>query len=254
MFAFIPLGVGDTFSQLHYSSCLLLQAEGSTLLVDCPHPIRKILHETSQKRGIVVDIEDIDAILLSHLHADHCSGIESFAFFSHFLLKKRVQIISHPVVYEDLWDKSLAGGMEQLQVFSGETKQPPPTWEMQTKTFDDFFDIHALSEEHSVTYGPFTIECRKTIHHIPTTAFRIRAAGKCLGYSADTAYDETLIEWLSEADTIIHETNYGTHTPYEKLRALPSPLRDKFKLIHYPDHFDTKGEMEALVEGTCYTV
>ena len=56
----------------------------------------------------------------------------------------------------------------------------------------------------------------------------VRAAGRCLGYSADTAFDPALLSWLSEADLIVHETNLGPiHTPYEKLASLPSDLRGK---------------------------
>ena len=32
--------------------------------------------------------------------------------------------------------------------------------------------------------GPFSIACRKTIHHVPTTALRISANGLTIGYSA----------------------------------------------------------------------
>jgi len=47
-------------------------------------------------------------------------------------------------------------------------------------------------------------------------------AGKSIGFSADTAYDPELIEWLDQADVIVHEANYEklcgpAHTPYEKL-------------------------------------
>ncbi|HLM42348.1 MAG TPA: ribonuclease Z, partial [Myxococcaceae bacterium] len=109
--------------------------------------------------------------------------------------------------------------------------------------------------ESAVHFGPFSIECRRTYHHLPTTALRIRAAGRSLGYSADTAFDEDLIQWLAEADLVVHETNYGVHTPYEKLAALPAELRAKMRLIHYPDDFDLgASNIEPLVQGRRYTV
>ncbi|HSP80145.1 MAG TPA: ribonuclease Z, partial [Myxococcaceae bacterium] len=91
--------------------------------------------------------------------------------------------------------------------------------------------------------------------HLPTTALRIRAGGRCLGYSADTAYDEALISWLAQADLVVHETNYGVHTPYEKLAALPSELRAKMRLIHYPDDFAFHtSSIEPLGQGRRYSV
>ena len=39
----IPLGVGDAFSARHYTTCLALGVDDSWLLIDCPHPVRKML-------------------------------------------------------------------------------------------------------------------------------------------------------------------------------------------------------------------
>ena len=107
--------------------------------------------------------------------------------------------------------------------------------------------------------GPFSIECRRTIHGVPTFAFRITARGRTLGFSADTAYDPSLIEWLSGADLIVHEVttlvHTGVHTPYEKLAALPESIRFKMRVAHYPDDFDVDSSViEALSEGRLYEV
>ena len=67
--------------------------------------------------------------------------------------------------------------------------------------------------------------------------------------------DEGLIDWLSEADLVVHETNHGVHTPYEKLAALPAELRARMRLIHYPDDFDTSASViEPLAQGRRYNV
>ena len=107
--------------------------------------------------------------------------------------------------------------------------------------------------------GPFSVECRRTIHSVPTFAFRITAGGRVLGYSADTAYDPTLIDWLARADLIVHEattmTHTRVHTPYEKLAALPASLRSKMRLTHYPDDFDVDSSaIEPLRQGRIYQV
>jgi hypothetical protein len=70
----LALGVGDAFSAVHYSTCLALRAEGRWLLVDCPHPIRKMMREASLRGGIELDIDGVEAVALTHLHADHASG------------------------------------------------------------------------------------------------------------------------------------------------------------------------------------
>jgi ribonuclease BN (tRNA processing enzyme) len=118
---------------------------------------------------------------------------------------------------------------------------------------EDYFDIVHVTEDAPASLGPFRIECRPTRHHVPTTAFRIHAGGSSLGYSADTAFDPALIAWLAEADLIVHETNYGVHTPYERLAELPAELRARMRLIHYPDDFDRGASViEALEPGRRY--
>lgn len=245
--SFITLGVGDAFSALRYSSCLAVEAEGQVLLIDCPHPIRKMMREASASSGIPLDADRVAGVALTHLHADHSSGLEGLGYFSFFLLKRKLALLCHPDVAHRLWDGHLAAGMECLIETHGESPRP--------KRFEDYFDHTPLSTEAPVRFGPFSIECRRTYHHLPTTALRIRAGGRCLGYSADTAFDEGLISWLSEAELVVHETNYGVHTPYAKLAALPAEVRARMRLIHYPDDFDTAASViEPLAQGRRYTV
>ena len=47
----IPLGVGDAFSALNYTTCLALGVDDDWLLIDCPHPIRKMLREAIDRGG-----------------------------------------------------------------------------------------------------------------------------------------------------------------------------------------------------------
>jgi hypothetical protein len=41
----IPLGVGDAFTARYCTSCLVLGVDETWLMIDCPHPMRKMLHE-----------------------------------------------------------------------------------------------------------------------------------------------------------------------------------------------------------------
>ena len=240
--SFVPLGVGDAFSALHYSSCLAVEHEGRWLLIDCPHPIRKMMREGL---GPGVDLDAVEAVALTHLHADHASGLEGYGYFCRFALGRRAVIAANPAVTERLWDGHLAAGMERL-VVPGEPAR---------RSLADYFELVPLAVGEATRIGPFEVECRHTRHHIPTTAFRIRAGGRTLGYSADTSFDEDLIAWLGEADRFVHETNLGIHTPYEALAALPEATRARMWLHHYPDDFDLEGSaIEPLREGRRYEV
>jgi ribonuclease BN (tRNA processing enzyme) len=241
-------GVGDAFAARYYSSCLAVEADGCWLLIDCAHPIRKVLREASISAGIPLDLDRITGVVLSHLHADHCSGLETLGFYNRFELDRRAPLLAHPLVSARLWDAHLAAGMETALQKLG---QPPAV-----RRFEDFFELLPLSESQAVTFGPFSILCRQTVHTVPTTAFLVRAGGRCLGYSADTAFDPSLIDWLADADMIVHETSPGLlHTPYADLAALPDELRTRMRLIHYPDNFDVdQSVIEPLHQGGLYLV
>ncbi|WP_165226089.1 MBL fold metallo-hydrolase [Aquisphaera insulae] len=232
----IPLGVGEAFSAFHYTSCYLLGSGDDWLLIDCPHPVRKMLREGTAAAGCPIDLDRIQAAAISHLHADHCCGLEDFGFFTKLAVGRRARLLMHPDVSIRLWDDVLAAGMDAPGTTGAASPSAPP------RELGDFFELIDLDEARPVPSGPFSVECRRTLHGVPTTAFRISAAGKTLGYSADTAYDPTLIDWLSPCDLIIHEATTpghgGMHTPYEKLAALPEALRAKMRLTHLPDDFD----------------
>jgi ribonuclease BN (tRNA processing enzyme) len=246
-FHFVPLGVGDAFSAVYYSSSLALEAEGCWLLIDCPHPIRKILKEASANLPAPVDVQDITGIVLTHLHGDHCNGLEGLAFYSHYQLQRRATVLCHPDVARFLWDGHLAVAMAPLLTADGPPKEP--------RQFEDYIDLIEFQGQGKTSFGPFQIEWRKTIHQVPTTALRISACGRSLGYSSDTAFDPSLISWLGQADLVVHEMNLGAHTSYLDLKRLPLALRERMRLIHYPDAFDRgSSTIEPLHQGRRYSV
>jgi ribonuclease BN (tRNA processing enzyme) len=247
-FRLLPLGVGDAFSARYYSSCFALQAAGRWLLVDCPHPIRKLLREASATAGLSLDVPDLHGLVLTHLHADHASGLEGLGFYCRFVLGTRMPLITTPDVLADLWPRHLAGSMEWSLQRVGE----PPA----RRTLEEFFDIIPLRPGETVSLGPFTIGCRPTVHNIPTVALRVGAADRTLGYSSDTAFDPELVAWLADADLVVHEASGGfMHTPYADLATLPEALRRRMRLIHYPDDSDPAAStIEVLRQGQFCTV
>ncbi len=217
-------------------------------MMDCAHPIRKIVREGTLAAGLPMDVDKIDAMVLTHLHGDHASGVEGLAFYFRYVLGRTLPIITHPTVAVPLWAKHLAGSME----WSVQEPGQPPVF----RTADEFLEVIPLEENRTLKYGPFTLTCRPTIHNIPTIALKVQAAGRTLGYSADTAFDPSLIDWLAPADLIIHEASGGfMHTPYEDLLTLPPALRQKMLLTHYPDTFDVEASaIEPSAQGRIYEV
>jgi ribonuclease BN (tRNA processing enzyme) len=222
-----------------------MEAEGMWLLIDGPHPIRKILREAS---GATLDVGNLAAVALTHLHADHASGLEGLGFYSRFVLGRRMPLLAHASVSDHLWTGHLAGSMQWS--LNGPEQKP------EERNLADFFELAPLSERQPTSFGPFRIYCRPTIHSIPTTALRVEAGGRTLAYSADTIFDPQLIDWLASADLIVHESSGGfMHTAYDRLATLPAELRAKMRVIHYPDDLDSSAiAIEPLRQDCCIPV
>jgi hypothetical protein len=89
------------------------------------------------------------------------------------------------------------------------------------------------------------------IHRVPSCGFLASDGARTLGWSGDTAWDPGHVEWLSEADLVVHETSPAPeHTPVERLNGLPEPLRRKMALIHMGDGFDPSStSIRILADG-----
>ena len=243
------LGCGDYFSRVRYHTSFVVLAGRERLLVDCPEPLRKIVAEASKNSGMVLDVEDLDHVLLTHLHGDHCGGVEGLGYYRYYQSKNstRPHIHALPEVLSELWNHRLFASMAR--------SRDVQTGKMKTRKLETFFQPHAISPGKRYKIGSLDFEIRKTLHSLPCCAVKVRYAGVSLGYSCDTVYDPDLIGWLSDCDLIIHETSTGPHTPYEKLAALPIGLRRKMVLVHLDDSFDAKkSNILPARQGAIYSV
>ncbi|MGH7123498.1 MAG: MBL fold metallo-hydrolase [Stellaceae bacterium] len=245
-FDVLVLGAGDTFSDRHHTTSLVLLSGGFALGIDCPDRYRQVLREASEKSGRALTIDAIDDWLITHVHGDHMNGLEGVAFWKHFAEQKRLKLHITREVREAIWDRRLAAPMEQL--WDGE--------KFRAMRFEDYFDSRELSWTETNVIGPFSIRIRRTIHHVPTCSIRVECEGRTLGYSSDTAFDPGLFEFFADANRIVHETNFGpAHTDYARLAALPEATRARMSLVHYSDLFDVKASViPVLTEGDLFTV
>ncbi len=225
------LGVGDMFSRRSFGSSALLEGPRGHALLDCPDLVHQALFEAARQAGWHVDPSMIDHILLTHLHGDHCNGLESLGF-ARMLLRLETPSALKPRVYaslaatERVWER-LAPAMDTLLHLDRPAR------------LDDYFETRALVPDSVTCIAGLSVRWRFTRHSIPTTGFLISDGQWTLGWSGDTSFDLEHLEWLAQADLIVQECGPGpVHTPIESLNCLPSELRRKMRLIHLPDDFD----------------
>lgn len=246
-FRFVPLGVGDAFSERHYSSAVAVQCSDVVVMLECPHPIMKMIHENG--RAVVHSLQDVDYWIITHLHGDHASGIDTAAHYYRTVLNRQMQIWANDAVLDDLWATFQAALRDTAVERAGQ-------WVHQYATRADYFKLRALPRRNVAEItSEIQVASQPGLHVIPTTQVKIYYNGKCLAYSSDTQLDPDRIEWLySNADVVIHEAGqHGPHTRAEELLELVEQYRARTYLIHYPDDADGFNEYR-LQEGRVYDV
>ena len=225
-------GVGDAFSVKHWGTSFVVREGDFHLAIDCPDSYRRALtgHQFPLRGGGTLDVDHLDALFLTHLHGDHVNGLEMTLAYRMFVSKRPLTVYTTPEVADQLWSHRLQCSLGTM--YDGETFHP--------MTFEAFGTLEVVEWGQPSAIGPLQVHTRKTLHHIPTAALRVSSQNATWGYSCDTAFDPTLIAWLSDADFVVHESAYGpAHTPLSKLEALPASLREKLMVVHYPDDLDT---------------
>jgi len=172
------------------ASCYLVQAEheGRTwsLVVDLGNGALGALQR-------YVDPLEVDAVLLSHLHADHCVDMTSY-----YVLRKY-----HP-----------RGTQPQIPVWgpSGTDDRLAHAYDLPTKTgMREEFQFHVFGEPFTV--GPFDIEPFSVDHPVEAYGMRISAeteeAGRrVLAYSGDTGVTPSLLDIAADADLFLCEASF----------------------------------------------
>ncbi|QBR85013.1 MBL fold metallo-hydrolase [Legionella israelensis] len=229
MLKMIFLGAGSAFTvgSENYQSNVLLQKDNDTLLIDAGTDIRFSLYEQD------FNYMDVRNIYISHLHADHIGGLEWLAtttFFDPKYQGKPNLILSENLV-NDLWERSLSGGLRTLQT--------------ELATLDTFFNVHPVQSQERFSWQKVNFKLIQAVHVIsnyelmPCYGLLMDYKNTRIYYTADTQYaPNQLLDYYEEADIIFHdceiaEQKSGVHAHYTELRTIPAHLKKKIWLYHY---------------------
>ncbi|MDT8447737.1 MAG: MBL fold metallo-hydrolase [bacterium] len=223
------LGVGSAFTTADYfqSNLLITADSGKRLLVDCGTDVRFSLAEAG------LGPFDIDAVYLSHQHADHLGGIEFLVYATFFSPD-----FKHPLLFAEenllhtAWEHSIKGGL-------GCVDDVP-------RKLDDFFRPQPVAENGSFEWegNRFTLV---KMPHVITQVCQLYSYGLLMEssggekafFSTDALYQPDILAPLAEQVQVIwHDAETrnpatGVHAHYEQLVDLPAAIKAKTWLYHY---------------------
>lgn len=185
------LGCAGSFPSA-YAPCsaYLIEAEGFRLLLDFGTGSLSTLQR-------VVGLYSIDAIVLSHLHADHIFDACSYIVARRYAPDGRKPVIP---VYAP------ATAHERLAAAYGGTPAEG--------SLDDVYTFRTL-RPGTCLVGPFEMTAERVNHPVETFGVRIDGDRGSIAYSADTAPCDALLRLAHGVDLFLCEASYpdGTVNP-----------------------------------------
>ena len=175
------------------ASGYLIQDDGYTLLLDLGHGAFGALQR-------YVDPATVDAIVISHLHADHCIDLTAYIVALRYGCDPKYKL-SGPEGRIPLVGP--AGTRDRL-----EAAYDPLGRKLALQ------ELFGFSKPADMQLGPFSVSFAPVNHPTPTTAVRIAQDDRTLVYSADTGESPALVELARGADVLLCEASFGPDDPY----------------------------------------
>ncbi|MDX1619579.1 MAG: MBL fold metallo-hydrolase [Nitriliruptorales bacterium] len=136
-----------------------------------------------------LDIHELDAIVVSHQHVDHCIDLIGMYYALRFGAAgpNQVPLYAHRSVIDML--TSILSGDSALE-------------------FREAFDIHEIDAGQTVEIGAFSFELFPSVHSVPTLSMRITADDTVVAFSADSAGGPDLVDCARGADLFLCEATW----------------------------------------------
>lgn len=174
----------------------LLEYAGFRLLVD---PGYATLPRLLEQAGA----EQIDAVLISHGHPDHCADLNP-------LLRARALSEDPPPAMPV---HTLPGAIDTVLALD------------RPGMLQNSYRLHEFTAGSGFEIGPFQIASWALPHFVPNAGLRLSAGGRSMAYTGDTGPSPDLIELARDADLFLAEATYPEQVPVEDSRYLSSALQ-----------------------------
>ncbi len=224
------LGTGAALSSPSRTTTMLaFEDEGSCVVVDCGgDAVQRLL-----TAGIAP--ASIDALLLTHEHADHVSGFPLFMEKIWLAERSRPLPVCGPRAALDqarrIWESFETGGWKgvpEIRWLEVPLREDAAVW---------------ASDRWRITGAP-------GIHSVPVMGIRVERhdGGGAVAYSADTERSDAIARLADAADVLVHEAtgSFSGHTSVQDAAHVAAQAGvGKLVLVHLPPEMDEEDLEEA---------
>jgi ribonuclease BN (tRNA processing enzyme) len=238
------LGMCGNQTATHEATSLLFSADGTRVVVDAgPGIVRQVY-----RAGILC--ADVDAIIITHSHADHSGGF-TYLTWSNFY--DRLGGAEGPDTLHVYALPEVLAGLEANLRFA----YNPATFQFGI----EWYPLSASSVT-SFSVGPLFFKSVPVEHSVPNVGIRCDYNGRSVSYSSDTTYAASFVDLAASSDVMVHEAFAGNSlselaartkhsTAAEAGRAAQAAGARRLELVHlFPPLLSKTQELsaEAAVE------
>jgi ribonuclease BN (tRNA processing enzyme) len=242
----------------------LLEEEGTAILIDCGNGVFGKLRER-------IDYVDVDAVVISHLHADHFLDLVPFAYALTYAPRQQ------PVPV-DRWPGTDCPACPELHVPPGARdtfRRVVGAWGNED-LIENAFELREYDPAAELEIGPVKVRFQPVPHFTETFAMSLSSqngSGRIV-YGADSSPTDALTEFATGADLILVEATLprpertgvrGHLTPGEAGEHARACGAKRLVLVHISDELDASwakreaeeafgGPVEVAAEGATYEV
>jgi ribonuclease BN (tRNA processing enzyme) len=148
-----------------------------------------------------IDVDQLDAVLISHGHPDHCADLNPLL---------RARALRDDDLPPALPVYALPGATDAVLALD------------RPGMLDHAFVLHEFRPGDRLGIGPFTGETRLLPHFTPNAGIRLAADGAVLAYTGDTGPSPDVAELARGADILLAEASYPYEVPADSARYLSS--------------------------------
>jgi ribonuclease BN (tRNA processing enzyme) len=170
------------------ASCYLLEHDGVAIALDLGNGALGPLQARS-------DIRSLEAVVLSHLHADHCLDLTSM------YVARKYHPEGPPLVPLAVHGPSGTG--QRIADAYRTTRAERVAGLEQVLRFVDHTPL-------AIRIGPFAVSVARVAHPVEAYAIRVEAGGTALVYSGDTGPCDALVDLSRGADLALFEASFLT--------------------------------------------
>lgn len=240
----------------------LVQSDGYSLVLDCGNGV-------FSKMRCHCDYVDIDAVLISHLHADHFLDLVPFSYALTYAPRQQ------PVPVAG-WPGTRTPATPELHAPVGATEmfRSITAWWGNDELIERAFALREYGPGDELEAGPFQISFCEVPHYTQTFAIELSTPSGRFTYSADCSPNEELVQFARDTDLLLIEATLprpertgmrGHLTPGEAGDIGRRAAAKRVVLTHFSDELDPEwmraqaaeafaGPIDLAREGAVYTV